>query len=344
MIIENTEIVDYQSCKEAYANFISTQETLIYPTQQYLDLIAQFVGGVPKLMLSTKGEEIQGAIPFFEKSGRFGTIVNSLPFYGSNGGCITKDPSIKTQLLHSIERYIRSNEVDAATIINNPLTDPDGYDLQCDFLGSRIGQYTFLNELDQTNLDESLLNRFHYKTRNMVRKAIKSNIKITKDNSQFDYLIKQHQKNMSLIGGMQKTPSFFNLLEGELVSNKDYNLFVAHKDGKTIAALLVLYHKGIVEYYTPVIEVEYRSYQPMSLLIFESMKMAVKNGYKCWNWGGTWESQESVYRFKKRWGSVDKPYHYYTFVNNMEIRNCSPEELLKEYPYFFVLPFDELLT
>jgi len=344
MIIENVEIVDYPLCKVAYENFVSNQETLVYSSPQYLDLITQFVKETPKLMLLTSRGQIQGAIPFLEKTGRFGTVLNSLPFYGSNGGCIAQDEIVKEQLLHTLELYVRSSEIAAATIVNNPLTDPDGYDLECDFIDNRIGQFTFFNELDIGNLDESLIAKFHYKTRNMVRKAIKSEIKITIDNNKFDYLIKQHHENMKAIGGIQKSESFFRLLEKVLKANEEYDVFVASKEGKPVAALLVLYHKKIVEYYTPVIDVNYRSYQPMSLLIYESMKLAIKKGYQCWNWGGTWESQEGVYRFKKRWGSIDKPYYYYTYVNNMELCNLSPGELLKEYPHFFVLPFNKLLA
>ena len=61
-----------------------------------------------------------------------------------------------------------------------------------------------------------------------------------------------------------------------------------------------------------------------------------------WNWGGTWASQTTLYFFKQRWGAVDRPYRYYTRVFNRELLNATPAQLLKEYPYFFVAPFDRL--
>ena len=42
------------------------------------------------------------------------------------------------------------------------------------------------------------------------------------------------------------------------------------------------------------------------------MLYAHKKGLKHWNWGGTWETQEGVMAFKRKWGAIDKKYFYYT--------------------------------
>ena len=94
--------------------------------------------------------------------------------------------------------------------------------------------------------------------------------------------------------------------------------------------------------YTPVIVEEHREKQPLSLLIFEAMKDASKEGYKLWNWGGTWLTQDGVYRFKSRWGTKDINYYYYTKINSERIYHCSKEELLNEYNDVFVIPFSHL--
>jgi len=63
---------------------------------------------------------------------------------------------------------------------------------------------------------------------------------------------------------------------------------------------LLFYYGKTIEYFTPVFRNEYRSYQPMSLLIYQAMVDGAKAGYERWNWGGTWENQEGVYRFKSK--------------------------------------------
>jgi hypothetical protein len=71
---------------------------------------------------------------------------------------------------------------------------------------------------------------------------------------------------------------------------------------------------------------------------------AVDEGYKWWNWGGTWLSQGGVYNFKSRWGTSDHKYFYYTKVYNEALLEYPTGTLLKEYPYFFVVPFNVLST
>jgi len=73
------------------------------------------------------------------------------------------------------------------------------------------------------------------------------------------------------------------------------------------------------------------------------MQDAANKRCKNWNWGGTWLSQTGVYDFKKKWGTSDYPYYYYTKLFNERVRFSSKGALLKDYPGFFVLPFSELV-
>jgi lipid II:glycine glycyltransferase (peptidoglycan interpeptide bridge formation enzyme) len=122
-----------------------------------------------------------------------------------------------------------------------------------------------------------------------------------------------------------------------------WSVYIGTHDGQPIAALLVFYFNGTAEYFTPVIISEHRNTQALALVIYEAMKDAVSlKKCKYWNWGGTWLSQRGVYDFKKRWGTSDYPYYYYTKLFNEGVRFSSKEALLKNYPGFFVLPFSEL--
>ena len=71
---------------------------------------------------------------------------------------------------------------------------------------------------------------------------------------------------------------------------------------------------------------------------------AINFNFRIWNWGGTWLSQEGVYRFKNRWNSNNIEYRYMTYLNNKDILKASKEELLEEYKNFYVCPFSELLN
>ena len=193
------------------------------------------------------------------------------------------------------------------------------------------------------NIEENLMESFHYKTRNMIRKAQKSDIDIIIDNSAFEFLELTHKENMEAIGGKAKSSYFFEIIKKYFKENIDYNIYVAKKDGVYISAMLVFYYNKVVEYFTPVVKVEYRSFQPLSLLIFQAMIDNANKKFKWWNWGGTWLSQDGVYRFKNRFGAVDKEYKYFIKVNNQDIYDSTKEELLKEYENFYTIPFERLI-
>ena len=112
--------------------------------------------------------------------------------------------------------------------------------------------------------------------------------------------------------------------------------------GEPVAALLLFYFNQTVEYFTPAIVKAHRSTQALPLTIFVAMKDAIRAGYRNWNWGGTWLSQDGVYDFKKRWGTNEYPYFYYTRLFRSDIMRRSKTELLEHYPGFFVLPFAAL--
>ena len=79
----------------------------------------------------------------------------------------------------------------------------------------------------------------------------------------------------------------------------DYDIYVAYMQGVKIAAMLVFYFNGTVEYYTPAIVSEYRNYQPLSLMIYIAMQDAMKKGMEKWNWGGTGLTQTSLYTLNR---------------------------------------------
>ena len=120
---------------------------------------------------------------------------------------------------------------------------------------------------------------------------------------------------MLAIGAASKSEQYFHDLFSIFRVGTDYEIFVARKEGQMIAALLVLYHKNIIEYYVPVILSEHRGLQALSLIIYEAMRQNKPKGRTTWNWGGNGASLDSVYRFKKSWGAVDLPYRYFTKIN-----------------------------
>ncbi len=147
---------------------------------------------------------------------------------------------------------------------------------------------------------------------------------------------------MSAMGGLAKSQEFFASIPSHLRAGEDFDVWVARADGSIVAGLLVLYGNSVAEYFTPAVEHDHRSGQPMALILLRAMVDAAERGCSAWNWGGTWTSQDGVFRFKRKWGAQESRYRYFVKVNDGELLDSTPEELQERFPHFYVAPYSAL--
>jgi len=315
------------------------EESLFYYSLKFKDFLKKLLGCREDYLLATEAGKIIGILPLMYVDGRYGRIYNSLPYFGSNGGIIADNKEASQALVAGYNSRAGDSRVAAATIISNPLLEQDYSGLDYDFTDTRI---SMLTDLRMENPGEELIPRIDAAARRNIKKALNSGVGVEIDNGQVGFLKRTHQESMSAIGGRAKSDAFFQLFPSHFTPGQDYNIYIAKKNGKLISALLLFYYHKTVEYYIPVTDNGYRTYQPLALIIFQAMVDACKKGYWWWNWGGTWLTQNGVYRFKKKWATMETRYTYYTKVNNQELLRLSPDMLLREYDNFFVIPFSAL--
>ena len=253
---------------EAYQRFLLHHETsLIYHSSAYRDFLQDVAGGEPEdLIALDERDEICGALPLFFKSGPQGTVCNSLPFFGSIGGIVGATPQARSALLVQYNRIIAGPKIATATIVENPLDRYDNDDIKRDMTDYRIGQITPLPGLE--NLEGSLMEMFHQKTRNMVRKAEKNDFVIEIDETAYDFLESIHRETISALGGIAKSSSFFEFVQKHFPAGQMRRLYVARHRGELVAALLMLYFNKTAEYFVPVTRSDFRHFQPLSLIIY----------------------------------------------------------------------------
>lgn len=331
----------------------SVPSSMLYHSLQYRNFLRQvLVDAKDRYLLAFDNEKLVAAIPAFVKPGRFGPVVNSLPFYGSNGSLVVKkgcSEKISRELLQTFDQMCREENAVTSTIVGNPLETNGSLfdDYFPDLLDERIGQITPLpSDVPPHKIKDQLLSSFHVKTRNLVRKGEKSGFEISHDGNESTLLqlYELHESNMKAIGGLSKPWLVFRAIQQNFKYDRDYRVYSAKKDGQFTAGLLMFYFNRTAEYFIPVIHQQFRSQQPLSYLIFLAMQDAVSKRCRRWNWGGTWLSQYGVYHFKSRWGTADFPYQYYIKVHSdIEcIKYKDRKELLLAYPYFYVIPFSSL--
>jgi hypothetical protein len=327
--------------QELYENYIQKHpESMFFHSYSYIKFLQEILNIIPYHLLAFDNGILVGVLPLLLKNGPLGKVYNSLPYYGSNGGVLADNIEIAKELIFAYNQVISEDDVLGSVWVENLQSQNDYKELvKYNLEDFRIGQLTSIAYSE--NHGDNLMESFHYKTRNMVRKGIKSEFDISVNNATVEFLREVHVENMSAIGGKAKSSDFFKFPD-YFIADQDYKIWVASYQGEPVAALLLFYFKDIVEYYTPVIRESFRDKQPLSHLIFSAMTDASERGYKLWNWGGTWATQTGVYTFKKRWGTFDKEYKYLIQMNKEDVFSQTAGYLLENYSDFFVVPFNLL--
>ncbi|MFY1020303.1 GNAT family N-acetyltransferase [Ectopseudomonas khazarica] len=339
------EIIANEHADDALQIFLKRcDRSFVYATPAFMAMIAAHLRGRAYWLVMRRSGGVVGLLPFMVKEGALGAVYNSLAYYGSNGGVIqlTYDKDDKRQLIEYFYEAAEKGGAVTATLISNPLEECVTYEQfsKYDLRDERIGQITCLPDSES---GDSLMKLFDDPRPRNIRKALREGVIVTAetDKGVVDFLYDTHRKNMAAIGGLPKRESFFRDISCYM-ANDQWQIYVGRIGPQAVAALLVFYNNQTVEYFTPVIVEEYRGTQALALVVYEAMLDAVSKGFKYWNWGGTWLSQGGVYDFKKKWGTTDHPYYYYTRVFDPKVRKAPREQLLSEYEGFFVLPFSAL--
>lgn len=337
------EIVELMEGMEAeYEEFLhGYDQALLYYSVKYKRFLTDLLGCRASYWIAVRASKIFGVLPMMAREGRWGTVWNSLPYFGSHGGVIAQEPLVVEALYKRYSAVVGAREVAAATVVTNPFAPSYESLIAFDTSDQRLGQVVRLEALGGSSPEEFWAT-VEASARRNIKKALASGVTVRIDNGAMSFLEACHRENMAAIGGKAKSPPFFRLIPKHFTAGKDYNIYVAEVGGTTVAALLLFYYNKTVEYFTPVVSANYRSFQPMALIIYTAMPEAARLGYVRWNWGGTWLSQTGLYRFKKKWNTAERPYKYYTKVNNQDLFRLTKAELMETYEGFYVLPLDAM--
>lgn len=335
-----------EELEPSYEAFLSQHPAaLFYYSVKYKNFLKTLLNCQEMYLLAIEGGEIQGILPLLYLETDAGRLFNSLPYYGSHGGPLANSLSAEVFLLDAYNQVATATNTISATLITNPLCKCfDTQKLAYNFTDQRVSQITAIHSESAREGSDQLLRRFESSAQRNIKKAQQAGINIEINGDYFEDLKHLHQLHMQEIGGTAKNEFFFSLIPDYFVAGKDYDLFIAKKNNEVISALLVFYYHQTVEYFTPVTKSDAKHLQPLPLIIWTAMQKAANQGYRYWNWGGTWLNQDGVYRFKKKWAATEKNYFYYTQLNHQSLLNLSQQELLTLYPNFYVVPFSELIN
>ncbi len=334
-MIDSTQILNWDDVDSSEINsFVENHnEGLFYYKPRFIKFLEKILSANSISILLKRNGLIEAIFPLIIKKGVYGNVINSLPFFGSNGGILSSNEEAGITLFKYFIKYIRKFSPLSSTIISNP------FENKISFRGPlhdfRIAQWTDLTKLNSYGLPENS----DSSVKRNLKKALSNNIKITQDQNSLFFLKEIHLQNMNAIGGKIKPDNFFEYIPKFFDYGKEWNLFLAKIDNNPIAALLTFQCSKTVEYFMPVTKVEFRNIQPSSLLLHHAMNDAKNKGFFRWNWGGTWLGQEGVYKFKKKWGAKECKYKYHVDIDEKKFNNLPLNKIIDEYPFFYLKPF-----
>lgn len=340
------DAVNSKFISEIDHHLISKGNQMIYYSSTYLSFLKCITPSSNFYYIQViNNNELVGIMPIAVQKEKNVVVANSLPFYGSYGGPLIFDKDnyaeIAKEILLKYVNFCSGINANIVNFIENPL-DPLSIDnieeLGFEKIDERIGQVTIFPSL-KSNMEDELMSLFHSKTRNMVRKGEKNNLRIElkKDDASYEWLHEEHTKSITKLGGLPKPIEVFHALRSTF--GNDCQLYIGYIDDKPVCGILLLVYAQTIEYFTPVVQEEFRESQALSYLIYKVMTDMAQAGYKQWNWGGTWISQEGVYRFKKRWGSNDFPYRYYSKKGFDKDLLPPIQQLKDDFPYYYLYKY-----
>ena len=351
----NLDVYQIDRCKSPpldVTEFLKTMKTsLFYALPEYHQLLRETLKAKLYYFVARNSHtEVVGVLPsMLSQDFGLGPVMNSLPYFGSIGGVITVCGRVKNAVEQAYFRFSEELGCVSANLINSPFSN---IDVSLESISPlKLTQYNAVFFAEARNCQISSLDQdingfegFHTSRKRNIKKAIQSEIIISKsrDLGALKDVYKYHKENIEAINGTSKKWSFFEKIPSYIPS-ENYQVYLAHYDGRVIGGLLLFYCNETVEYFTPASDTNLRFLQAMSLLIYQGMSDAKAKGYRYWNWGGTWASQKGLYDFKSRWGAKDYKYDYIICVYKPAVLHLTKQEILEKYPGFYVCPFSELI-
>lgn len=289
-------------------------------------------------------KSICGWMPIFLKSGPAGLIANSSPYFGTHGGLLCENELVASQAIRIVISYLKEQDVKVLNVIPPLLDEFKGVYENSGLIATNSKRIAHVKDLSILDSRDNLFNSLGGLARsNLKRKCWKSGMEIIRDESDaaIDWLYYHHVKQMDALSVTPKTKTFFKHFIENRNDGVEGRIYLAKLNNNFIAALFLCVWNDWVEYLTPVFDLEYRKYQPLSAVIFEAMYDCMSEGFKKWNFGGSGKSLQSVKSFKESWKGYDQEYCYQIFdINNTDkIKTYTKKNGNKGYEGFFVYPY-----
>jgi FemAB-related protein (PEP-CTERM system-associated) len=270
------------------------------------------------LLAEDRAGDIAGILPLTEmRSSLFGSALVSAGF-GVGGGIVSADPAA-SQLLAD-HAWALAQRLGCASVELRGGSAPAGWD-------RKAGAYAgFVRDLPRS--DEEILKAIPRKQRAEVRRAQGLGLDVSigagpADRAAHYAVYSESVRNLG-------TPVFPRELFASMLDHfgEDADILTIRHNGKPVASVLSLYHRGTVYPYWGGGTAEARRLRANELMYFELMRHAPARGCTRFDFGRS-KLGTGAYAFKKNWGFDPEPLVYWTKGEAREVNPLSPKYRLQ---------------
>lgn len=219
--------------------------------------------------------------------------------YGYGGPLVEGDFSEQSQkqFAKQLNIYCNENNIVSQFIRFHPL-------FQNQKFFSEVSENKYMRDtvyIDTTSVDEIFRN-MDSKNRNMVRKAQKYGIDVTRYSiSDYKDFLKMYFETMNQHEADNYyyfNQQYFNFLQEHLKENSA--VFYAMLDDKPVSGGVFLFNEKTMHYHLSGMKKEYRKFAPGNLLIYQAAVWACKRGITKLHLGGGLKANDNLFGFKKQ--------------------------------------------
>lgn len=218
--------------------------------------------------------------------------------YGYGGWLIEGKTENRDKLFNEYENWCKENNIVSEFVRFHPVIDN---------YGESVEFYDVIPLGNTVTLDlsspEIIWENITSKNRNVIRKAEKSAVEIKTGNSlelyeKFTEIYNKTMEHDNADSYYFFGKEFYDSIRNDLADNSQ--VFYAEKDGEIIAASIMIYANGKLNYHLSGSLFEYRTFAPSNLLLYKAALWGCENGYKTFHLGGgVGSGEDNLFKFKK---------------------------------------------
>ncbi len=225
------------------------------------------------------------------------TIKGNIDLYGLRYGFLYNQPTVKHALLSHLSVFCRERIIRSITIPIGVESSPE-VDMTV--------KKTVVLPLAET--EEATWKSLRDKTRNMIRKGERLNLRMEQGFANLDAFYSIYTTRMKQIGVWFHAQNFFVQIAEHLKNQVD--LLCVKKDGQVIAGMVILYGRNIASYPYQATLSEYRDHAPTQFLNWAAVKQCLARNILFLDMGESTEGSP-VYQSKVNFGGIPKDIYYY---------------------------------